>query len=265
MTVYESQESYRGVLFFTDPHLAATPPFERREGYLEHVLAKISSCLELARERQLLPVLLGDLFHRNPGDVRRLLRRTFEVLGPYAGTKFRPWVLQGNHDQWEGASQEDSSLAVTALAGMIHLMDVSGVHCRFEAAGHRVVLGGTPYGAAFPEAVDSGVRGDAEYVLWGSHCGMGFRDVARKYPPLYEIPGVDWVVNGHLHWPQPTVQLGMTRWSNIGGMTRMSFAPRNQERQLTAGIWTPGCEDLDRWVIPHLPFDEVFPVRKFPP
>ncbi|MFW5733911.1 MAG: metallophosphoesterase, partial [Oceanidesulfovibrio sp.] len=253
---------YRGILFFTDPHLAATPPFERREGYMEHVLAKVEACLAHARESGLLPVLLGDFFHRHPGNVHRLLRRTFEVLGPYAGTSFRPWVLQGNHDQWEGGDSEDSSLAVCAQAGMVHLMDEPGVHGRFDMDGRRVVLGGTPWGRELPQSVD---RGNADHVLWCTHCGMGFQDVTHKYPPLHEISGVDWVVNGHLHWVQPTEVRGMTRWSNIGGMTRISFAPRNRERIPTAAAWRPGCMDLEHWVIPHLPYDTVFPVRHFPP
>lgn len=257
-----TQAVYRGVMFFTDPHLAATPPYERREGYLEHVLAKVSACLEHARESELLPVLLGDFFHRRPGNVRQLLRRVFEVLEPYAGTSFRPWVLQGNHDQEEGAGSENSSLHVCALAGMIHLMDVSGVHGRFHVDGCEVALGATPYGMTLPSTVE---RAGADYVLWGSHCGIGFRDVVRKYPPLHEIQGVDWVVNGHLHWTQPTEARGMTRWSNIGGMTRISFAPRNRDRVPIAGIWRPGNTDLEPWEIPHLPFDDVFPMRHFPP
>lgn len=262
MTSCELQPTYCGIMFFTDPHLAATPPFERRDGYLEHVLAKISACLQHARESTLLPVLLGDFFHRHPGDVRHLLRRVFEVLEPYAGTSFRPWVLQGNHDQEEGGESGDSSLDVCALAGVVRLMDECGIHGLFDVNGHRVALGATPYGAKLPTSVE---QGDAEYVVWGSHCGMGFRDVVHKYPLLHEIPGVDWVVNGHLHWLQPTESRGMTHWSNIGGMTRISFAPRNRERVPTAGIWRPGCADLEPWVIPHLPFDDVFPVRHFPP
>ena len=37
------------------------------------------------------------------------------------------------------------------------------------------------------------------------------------------------------------------------------------EREPAAAIWTPGCKELEKWVVPFEVFDTVFPDQDFPP
>ncbi len=62
----------RGILFIGDPHIAARAPGFRRDDYAQTILEKLRWCVGYARERQLLVVLLGDLFH-HPRDISNWL------------------------------------------------------------------------------------------------------------------------------------------------------------------------------------------------
>ncbi|HAY22921.1 MAG TPA: hypothetical protein DCY27_12330, partial [Desulfobacterales bacterium] len=55
--------SYAGLLFIGDPHVAASPPSYRLDHYTQAILAKLAFSLDIARDHNLLPVFLGDLFH----------------------------------------------------------------------------------------------------------------------------------------------------------------------------------------------------------
>jgi hypothetical protein len=47
-------------------------------------------------------------------------------------------------------------------------------------------------------------------VIWVTHHDLGFSGYDAARVPLKEIPGVDMVVNGHLHTPKPPRQCGNT-------------------------------------------------------
>ncbi|GAB7079055.1 metallophosphoesterase family protein [Megalodesulfovibrio paquesii] len=250
-----------GILFFTDIHLAGTPPGQRLPGYTEQTLAKLAFCLEQAVARDLLPVICGDLFHWPRENPNTLLIRCIELFKPLAETPLKCWVLVGNHDKWQANYTDDVSMAVLESAGVIHVMKTAGPQCRLAAGGQLALLGASPDMSPLPKAVE---RHGEDTVLWVSHHGLGFPDYADQRQPLRELPGVDWLINGHLHQPQPPQRRGMTTWVNIGSLTRMSFAPRVKERRPAAAIWRPGATALERLEVPFLPFEEVFPDQPFP-
>ena len=250
-----------GILFCADAHLAGTPPGQRLLGYSEQTQAKLAFCLEQAAARTLLPVVCGDLFHWPRENPNTLLVRCIELFKPLAGTPRKCWVLVGNHDKWQANYTDDVSMAVLESAGVIHVMKEAGPQCLVEVHGRRALLGASPDMAPLPRTVE---RGEAETVLWVTHHGLGFPDYADQRQPLRELPGVDWVINGHLHQPQPPQRRGMTTWVNLGSLARMSFAQRTKERRPAAAIWRPGCTELERLDVPFLPFEEVFPDQPFP-
>ncbi|AGW13640.1 metallophosphoesterase family protein [Megalodesulfovibrio gigas] len=250
-----------GILFCTDVHLAGTPPGQRLPGYTEQTLAKLAFCLEQAASRNLLPVICGDLFHWPRENPNTLLVRCIELFKPLAATPLKCWVLVGNHDKWQANYTDDVSMAVLESAGVIHVMKEAGPQCRVLIDGHVALLGASPDMAPLPKAVE---RDEADTVLWVSHHGLGFPDYADQRQPLRELPGVDWLINGHLHQPQPPQRRGMTTWVNLGSLTRMSFAPRVKERRPAAAIWRPGMTELERLDVPFLPFEDVFPDQPFP-
>lgn len=249
----------RGLFFVADPHIAATPPGQRLEGYQGQVLDKLRACLARAAELDMVPVLLGDLFHWPRENPNHLLVDLIELFRPH-----RPFVLVGNHDKYQARLTPDVSLAVLQAAGVVRVLAEAGPAFLLLAAGVRTLVGASPDGAPLPSRFPR-QAGGPEYVLWVSHHGIAFPEFLDRAHRIKEIPGVDFVVNGHIHRPQPTVTAGGTTWTNPGNITRLTFTRRSLARKPAAAIWTPGQADLVRWEIPHLPFTAVFPDQDFPP
>jgi len=254
----------QGIIFMADPHLAANPPGQRLEGYTAQIMAKIEACLELAGARGYLPVILGDLFHWPRENPNSLLVDLIDLFGRYSARGEKAWVLVGNHDKHQARYTRDVSLAVLEAAGAVKVMSEPGPQFVLNTPAMRVVLGASPDMSPIPASYH---KSGEEVVIWTAHHGVGFLDYEDKYLKPKELPGIDWLVNGHLHRPQPPVIKGGTRWINCGGMSRMRFVRANKERRPWARIWTPECEarnDLDYWEVPFLPFERVFPDQPLP-
>lgn len=247
----------RGFFFIGDPHIAANPPAQRLEGFMGQVLDKIGACLEQAKAQDLYPVFLGDLFHWPRENPNNLLVELIDLFEPH-----HPAVLVGNHDKYLARFSKDVSMAVLASAGAIRLLAEPGPAFWLRTPRGRVLLGASPDGCPLPRRVD---RSGAASVVWISHHNLSFVDFPEKPIALRAIEGVDWVVNGHIHRPQPTTQVGDTRYANPGNITRLTFTAMTKHRTPSAAIWTPGCEDLTPWPVPLLPFEAVFPDQPFPP
>lgn len=250
----------KGLLFMADPHFASPPPGQRLEGFAAQIRDKVAAGLVEARTRGYIPVILGDLFHWPRENPNGLIVELIELFRPHV-----PWVLVGNHDKYQARYTEDVSLAVLEAAGVVRCIKEAGPVLVFEAGGRRVVLGGSPDFTPLPSSYAK--EGD-ELVIWITHHNIGFRDYQDKPIKPAEIPGVDWVVNGHIHRPQPMQPHGQTRWVNAGGLTRMQFTRGNMERRPAALVWTPEAQaagELERFETPFLPFSQVFPDQELPP
>jgi predicted MPP superfamily phosphohydrolase len=257
----------KGLLLLADPHFAGVPPGQRLEGYAEQVLAKVAACLAEAKARSLAPVILGDLFHWPRENPNSLIVALIELFRPY-----RPWVLVGNHDKYQARYTPDVSLAVLEAAGVVRVISEPGPVFQFDARDEqgkstRVILGASPDFTPLPKAY---AKEGEELVIWITHHNIGFPDYEDKPVKVREIPGVDWIVNGHIHRPQPTQRRGQTGWVNPGGLTRMQFTRGNRERRPVALIWTPETqranpeEGFGRFEVPFLPFEQVFPDQELP-
>lgn len=247
-------EEFSGILFVGDPHVAATPPGHRLDDYLETVLRKLRFSLDEARRRHCAPVILGDLFHvprNNPNHLLVALMELFRDL--------RPWVLVGNHDKHEARFTRDVSLAVLGAAGVVRILDRPGPAASLRVAGLRVLLGASPDWTALPREVS---RGDHHTVVWVTHHDLQFPDYDNGRFPLREIPGVDFLVNGHIHTPKPPQRVGGTLWLNPGSLVRLTRSPITRSVEPGLLVWRPGVDELERLTVPHEPFDEVFPPLK---
>jgi predicted phosphodiesterase len=241
---------FNGLLFIGDPHLAASPPGFRIDDYCQTILGKLAFCLDLAAGHAYLPIILGDLFHLPRNNPNHLLVDVMELFRPV-----KPWVLVGNHDKHEARLTRDVSLAVLQAAGVITLLAEAGPVGQIRLCGHKVLLGASPDWSPLPAAVD---RLGADFVVWVTHHDLKFPDYDAGKVALREIPGIDLVVNGHIHTPKPPQPRGQTLWFNPGGISRVSRSIYTQKIQPAAGLWHPGLPTPETVPIPHRPFAEVF-------
>ncbi|NDV18180.1 metallophosphoesterase [Pseudodesulfovibrio sp. JC047] len=251
-----------GLFFIADPHLADHPPGQRLHGYLDQVMNKIEACLDQAQELGMIPVFLGDLFHWPRDNSNKMLVELIRIFGSRTSI-FPIWALVGNHDKYQSRFTEDVSLAVLEAAGVLHLMKDSGPQFILETPTEQVLICGTPDGSPLPKKYEH-QPDDPETVLWVTHHNIQFPEFIDRAYSIKELPGIDWLVNGHIHRPQTTITKGQTTWANPGNITRLTFNRRSMEREPAASIWTLGCEDLVPWVVPFLPFDHVFPDQELP-
>ncbi|RWU03349.1 metallophosphoesterase [Pseudodesulfovibrio sp. S3] len=253
----------KGLFMVADPHLADHPPGQRLVGYLEQIMSKLAACLDRAEALGMVPVILGDLFHWPRDNSNKMLVDLIRLFAARTGDG-AVWILVGNHDKYQSRFTDDVSLAVLETAGVVRLMKEGGPQFVLETGQGPVMVCASPDGTPLPKGYDR-EEGDPETVIWLTHHNIQFPEFIERAYSIKELPGIDWLVNGHIHRPQPTVVKGQTVWANPGNITRLTFSRRSMEREPAAAIWTPGCSELERWVVPFLPFDQVFPDQELPP
>ncbi len=243
-------EACEGIVFIGDPHAAAFPPGHRMDDYAETILGKLSFCLDVARERRCLPIILGDLFHWPRNAPNYLLVDLIELF-----RDSKPWVLVGNHDKYEARLTRDVSLSVLDAAGVIRLISKSGPVSSVNVRGKNILIGASPDWTEIPKKVD---REDHDFVIWLTHHDIAFPGYENGRHHLKEIPGVDLVVNGHIHTPKPAQVCGSTTWLNPGSIVRITRSLHTRSIKPAITIWYAD-RDMEIVQVPHKEFDEVFP------
>ena len=85
-----------GLLFIGDLHISSRPPSRRRDDYVEAIFGKLTQSIRIANELKLVPVILGDVFHRprepNEAIKTRLIRTLAECWTDVISNV-------GNHDK----------------------------------------------------------------------------------------------------------------------------------------------------------------------
>ncbi|MEN6437249.1 MAG: metallophosphoesterase [Syntrophobacter sp.] len=249
--VSETKTRYSGILFIGDPHVAASPPGHRLDDYASTILEKLSFCIGIAIERNCLPIILGDLFHLPRNNPNHLLVDLIELF-----RKAKPWVLVGNHDKHEARLTRDVSLSVIAAAGVIKLISAPGPVSSMTIQGRRVLLGASPDWTPIPKSFE---KGEHDFVIWITHHDLAFPDYENGRFHLKEVPGVDLIVNGHIHTPKPPQQCGTTTWYNPGSIVRITRGLHTKAIRPSISLWQPSMEILETIEVPHKDFDEVFP------
>lgn len=252
-----NRDEYRGLLCIGDPHLAVRAPGERTDDYTRAILKKLSFCVDRARREQLLPAILGDVFHAPREPSERLLAVLADLLGDEVIGVF------GNHDCAGEDLTGDDALARLARSGAIRLLDRERTW-RGWLGGRPTLVGGSPWGRALPRSITVEPCGDlppAELVIWLTHADLRFPGQGGSGVEPHEIPGVDLVVNGHLHTPLPPVAAGATTWCNPGSISRYSGSETARRREPAALRVDPGSSGLAliRIALPHRPAHVVFP------
>jgi predicted phosphodiesterase len=250
----ENDLNYMGLLFIGDPHLSARAPGFRKDDYPHATLGKLRWAIEYARSNVLMPVLLGDLFHYPRDNANWLLVELMNLID-------RPVLaISGNHDCSENVLSSDDTLSVLAAAGKIKLLDREGVWSG-RLNDTLVIVGGSCWGQALPKAVDRESLGSPKFVFWVTHHDLrfpGYEESARA--GCREVPGVDLVVNGHIHRNLGDVQAGSTLWCNPGNISRVNRgdATKNHAPAVLRVDVSPAQWSRQRVAVPHQPFDDVF-------
>lgn len=206
-----------GFLFIGDPHLASKAPGRRTDDYVASVLGKLAHAAQIARENDLVPVILGDLFHRARENDVPTLSRLVEVLNSFNMT---PIVLGGNHDKQETLLREADALNLLSLTGVVEVYDGETREARrFEMQGRTVALWVAPYGATIPQSIEAP---GADVVALITHHDLAFEGAHPGVALLHEIKGCTFVVNGHMHKTAPSVVMGEMVWHNPGNIEPVS-------------------------------------------
>lgn len=208
-----------GFLFIGDPHVSSRRIGRRKDDYLTSVLTKLSACADLCRERNLTPVILGDLFHRNGDNSLNMLNRLTAVLNRFPS---RPLVLEGNHDKAQTQLSEDDALMLLHQTGVVTAVMTGGLWASYDIDGDRVHLMMQPYGTSIPDEVQVKQHFGDGTVIMVTHHDLAFGGAYPNALPLKPIVGVDMAVNGHMHDTKPAVQCEQTWWHCPGNIEPLS-------------------------------------------
>lgn len=232
---------YEGVQYIGDPHASSRRPGRRKDDFAASVLAKLAECAEKSHELKLKTVILGDLFHSAGENDLTLLNRLARVLRSFYSPVH---IVVGNHDKGRFNLSDGDALTFIFESGAaiplgVDMVDVQGVSVRIVGVGH---------GDPLPNSVE---REGADVVNLVTHHDLAFGSAYPGALPLTEIPGVDFVVNGHMHDTKPSVIKGSTVWHNPGNIEPLSIDLRDHVPAFW--VWTPSSEGhkLSQHVLKH--------------
>jgi len=245
-----------GILFIGDPHLASRVPGFRKDDYPRTMLDKLKWAMRYAADERLLPVILGDLFDYPRDNANWLL---VELLSLFNSQTL---VLWGNHDCKENSITPDDTISILLASGCVRLLDGE---CPWigSIGGCTVCIGGSCWGQRLPKHFDrsSLPAGRTSWVFWAAHHDLrfpGYEESARL--DCRDIPGIDAVINGHIHRDLGQVVSGGTRWINPGNIARIARSDATKAHvpgvlriDVSPDVWT-----ARRITVPHQPFDDVF-------
>ncbi|HEX2970707.1 MAG TPA: metallophosphoesterase [Tepidisphaeraceae bacterium] len=260
-------DTYIGLLCIGDPHLASRVPGFRKDDYPRVILGKLRWALHYAQANRLLPIILGDLFHYPQDNANWLLVQLLDLF------KTPVLAIAGNHDCNENTLTENDTLSILSAAGHLHLLDQHGPW-RGHMNNTLVCIGGTPWCDRLPKSLDPSTLIPQHpapstphsaltppLVFWIAHHDIrfpGYEDAGRF--GCFPIPGVDVLINGHIHRPLQEVTCDCTTWLNPGNITRVTRSDGSRNRKpsvlridVAGGQWSKQIIE-----VPHQPFDDVF-------
>lgn len=216
--------AYSGLLIIGDPHLAGRAPNFRRDDYPRVTFDKFAWALRYAHVHRLLPVMLGDLFDRPRDNPTWLIGELIDLLSD-AGCV----GIYGNHDCADPELGGHDSLSLLVKSGRVRLLD--DAPWQGVMSERTVIVGGSSYRKLLPKSFTTteDSTGKPPLVFWISHHDLivpGYEEEGRILPQ--EIPGVDLVINGHIHRRLSDVQCGTTTWMTPGNISRRSRSDANK-------------------------------------
>ena len=221
---------FSGFCFIGDPHLASHRPGRRIDDYPSVILGKLKQAAEVCAKQNLVPVILGDLFHKNRENNLPLLSGVLDAARAFPMT---PIILEGNHDKAETRLTEQDALFLLSRLGVFSLVDKSGRVADFDFNGQAVSLWAAPYGSPIPDALED--TGGVNVLI--THHDLSFPGAYPGAALLKEIEHCSMLVNGHMHKYSEPRTLGQTKCHNPGNIARLSIDCA--EHVPSVWVWTP--------------------------
>lgn len=230
----------RGFLFIGDPHASSVKPSRRKDDFTTSVLDKLAQAARIATERSLVPVILGDLIHRENEQSVSLMSRLTKVLNQFPCT---PYELDGNHGKHENGSVPEDIEFLFNQAGTIVLLNDPATVLRFQFGGQRVALHVAPFGTQIPYQLPR----DADTInVLITHHDLAFENAYPGAEPLHEVKGCDLLVNGHMHKTAPSVVRGETTLHCPGNIEPLSVDCIDHK----PAVWE-WCPEQGVGLVPH--------------
>jgi predicted phosphodiesterase len=247
-----ADRDYRGLLLIGDPHLEGRQPGFRKDDYPQVILDKLAWCLKYAADQSLLPAILGDLFDKPRDNPTWMIGRLIDLFrGEVIG-------IYGNHDCADPQLCENDTLSLLVKAGCLRLLD-EFFPWTGRMNGRRVIVGGSSYRCPIPTDFDT--HGGQPLVIWLTHHDLVVpgNEAEGKIVP-FEIPGIDLVINGHLHHRTEDVVAGKTLWITPGNIARRKRSDATRLHVPSVLRLDVTADRFERQVVevPHQAFDAVF-------
>lgn len=243
-------KGFRGFLFIGDPHLASYRPGKRMDDYQNAILNKLKQAAQISCDENLVPIILGDLFHNSNENSLTLLSRLTDIARTFPLT---PETLEGNHDKEETRLTEKDALSYMHKTRVVSVITKSGLVAEYDFEGQRVRLYATPFGADIPSELP---EEDGVLNIMITHHDLNFSGAHVGCKPLSEIKGCHMLVNGHLHKTLPSFNCGMTRAHNPGNIARLSVDVRDHVPAVWE--WLPSFGDFELKKHPLQHVQDVF-------
>lgn len=220
-----------GILFIGDPHCWSKKPGRRRDtSFQKTVLGKIQQAVEICHEKNLFPILLGDLFHADDDNDVAMMVSLIRLMKSFP---YRPIMVDGNHDKENLILGDHNPLKILSEGGQLDVIStlskwgVLTLEDPQTNEKHSVAIGGSPYGTKIPrsyrEAYGEERSEDIGTALWLTHEDLNFDGSYPDAIPIYPMDDVEMVVNGHIHGTKKPVKAGDTVFHNPGNITRLSI------------------------------------------
>lgn len=210
-----------GLLWVGDPHVTTRKPGRRNdENFFKTVLGKLEQAFDIANDKNLVVMILGDLLH-NESELKPLL--LVGLFNIFRTAKHKPFILTGNHDLGkETQLTDEKTMSVIEATGLVNLIKYTQGCAVFNIDNQLIGVGGTPYGGDIPTSASGYWPHDVDKVIWMTHEDMAFPGAYPGAKTFFEIKDCELVVNGHMHLAQERRVVGETTWFNPGNIIRLS-------------------------------------------
>lgn len=223
--------SANGFLVINDSHLDDTAPSSRVDDYPSSVLSKFHAAVEFANQNKLIICNAGDILGHS---VLKSESYKYQIMQIIGSSLYPILAIPGNHDMSASKlSEKDTLWLISTFTNMDVIVDtgiIDVIELHTDHGVRMVGVGGSPYGQPLPQGgVDWGT--DVSLGLWLTHHNLPFSSHYKKQATsaFMPLPGVDIVMNGHLHHAAPPVKSGETTYYNNGSIART----KSNERERT--------------------------------